>query len=247
MTIGLCYHRPQSKIAYLVLIMIYSLLSVFAPMLLGAQIILTLVLVKGDICPGQRGRIHKVLPALGVLWLAVASVKIEAFLVVFAIFYFYSRVQTTKTRNEGPLWVMYMVDGLSLSYVGILINEAPIWEASTSLFFMIPLLGAMFAHLLLTIARTRLDAFHRILPVVGILSAMGTAVCVVPYAYSLDNQQLSAITLPLLVSFGLLVASIMVWSWHIMTAKKAGKLQLTVAMLLMLAASTGFHGLYLIH
>lgn len=94
-------------------------------MLLGAQIILTMILVKGDICPGQRGRLHKVLPSIGVLWLAVASIKIEAFLVVFAIFYFYSRVQTTKTRNEGPLWVLYLVNGLSLAYVGILIGEAP--------------------------------------------------------------------------------------------------------------------------
>lgn len=105
--------------------MLYSLISVFAPMLLGAQIILTLVLVKGEICPGQRGRIHKVLPALAVLWLAVASIKIEAFLVVFALFYFYSQVQTKKTREEGPLWVMYLANGLALAYVGILISEAP--------------------------------------------------------------------------------------------------------------------------
>ena len=71
--------------------MVESLLVQFAPMLLGAQLILTLILVKGDICPGQRGRIHKMLPAIGVLWLAVASLRIEAFLVVFAIFYFYSQ------------------------------------------------------------------------------------------------------------------------------------------------------------
>ncbi len=80
--------------------MLYSLISVFAPMLLGAQIILTLVKVK-EICPGQRGRINKVLPALAVLWLAVASIKIEAFLVVFALFYFYSQVQTKKRVRKA--------------------------------------------------------------------------------------------------------------------------------------------------
>ncbi|MDM7484535.1 MAG: hypothetical protein P3W98_005180, partial [Vibrio metschnikovii] len=79
--------------------MLYSLLSVMAPMLLGAQVLLTLVLVKGDICPGQRGRIHKVLPVLAILWVAVASLKVEAFLVVFALLYFYSQVQTKKTRQ----------------------------------------------------------------------------------------------------------------------------------------------------
>lgn len=227
--------------------MVYSLLSVFAPMLLGAQIILTLILVKGQICPGQRGRIHKILPALGVMWLAVASIKIEAFMVVFAIFYFYSRVKTTKTRDEGPLWVMYMVNGLSLAYVGILISEAPNWSASLSLFVMIALLGAMLAHLLLTIARSRLDAFHRILPVVGILSAMAATICIVPYAYSLDSEQLSGLTMPLLVSFSLMIIGIVFWSWHIITAKKAEKGLLGVATVLVLLASTGFHSLYLMY
>ena len=103
--------------------MVESLLVQFAPMLLGAQLILTLILVKGDICPGQRGRIHKMLPAIGVLWLAVASLRIEAFLIVFAIFYFYSQVQTKKTRDSGPIWVMYLACGLALSYVAIQASE----------------------------------------------------------------------------------------------------------------------------
>ncbi|WP_441257498.1 hypothetical protein ACS18Q_05415 [Vibrio sp. Vf1514] len=225
--------------------MLYSLLSVFAPMLLGAQIILTLVLVKGEICPGQRGRIHKVLPAIAVLWLAVASVKIEAFMIVAAVFYFYSQVQTKKTRDEGPLWVLYLANGLSIAYVAILMGEAPSWPAALSILAMVAMLGAMFAHLLLTIARTRLQAFHRILPVVGILSAMLTTLCVVPYAYRVDAEVLATLTQPLLISFALMVTGIIVWSWHIMMSKPVSKVQLTVAQLLMLVAATGFHGLYL--
>ncbi len=215
-------------------------------MLLGAQIILTMILVKGDICPGQRGRIHKILPSIGVLWLAVASIKIEAFLVVFAIFYFYSRVQTTKTRDEGPIWVLYLANGLSLAYVGVLISEAASWSASLSLFMMIFLLGSVFANMLLSIARSRLDAFHRILPVVGILSAMATTLCIVPFAYSLESEQLAELTMPLIISFSLLIVGIVFWSWHIITAKKPEKGQLAVAFLLVLLASTGFHSLYLI-
>ncbi len=72
--------------------MVQQLLTVFAPMLLGAQLILTLILVKGDIGPGQRGRIHKVLPPIAIMWLAVASLRIEAMMIVFAIAYFYSQV-----------------------------------------------------------------------------------------------------------------------------------------------------------
>ena len=53
--------------------MIQQLLLTFPPMLFGAQALLTLLLIKGDICPGQRGRLHKMLPSIGILWLAVAS------------------------------------------------------------------------------------------------------------------------------------------------------------------------------
>lgn len=225
--------------------MLYSLLTVFAPMLLGAQILLTLVLVKGDICPGQRGRIHKVLPAIAVLWLAVTSIKIEAFLIVAALFYFYSQVQTKKTRDSGPMWVLYLADGLAIAYVAILLGEAHTWSGALSLLTMVALLGAMFGHLLMTIARTRLQAFHRILPVAGILSAMLTTLCIVPYAHSLDSDSLYAMTQPLLISFALLVAGIIVWSWHIMMSKTVDKVQLAVAQVMILAASTGFHGLYL--
>ena len=42
--------------------MIQQLLVTFPPMLFGAQALLTLLLIKGDICPGQRGRLHKMLP-----------------------------------------------------------------------------------------------------------------------------------------------------------------------------------------
>ncbi|GAL25633.1 hypothetical protein JCM19239_574 [Vibrio variabilis] len=66
--------------------MITAVLTLLAPALAVAMLVLTLILAKGDICPGQRGRIHKLLPAVGILWLAIASLKVEAFLVVFAIF-----------------------------------------------------------------------------------------------------------------------------------------------------------------
>ncbi|CAH8205771.1 hypothetical protein [Vibrio aestuarianus] len=226
--------------------MIQSLLSVFAPMLLGAQIILTLVLVRGEICPGQRGRIHRLLPAIGVLWLAVASLKIEAFMVVFAIFYFYSQVQTKKTRDEGPLWVLYLANGLSLAYVAILVSEQANWPASVANVILVGLLGSCFSHLLLTIARTRLQAFHRLLPIIGILCAMGVALCVVPKAYGLDDQALTQATLALLTSFGLMIAGIIAWCWHILFSKNAEKIQLGIALLFMLAASTSFQGLFIL-
>ncbi|MEZ8243843.1 hypothetical protein [Vibrio splendidus] len=219
--------------------MVESLLVQFAPMLLGAQLILTLILVKGDICPGQRGRIHKMLPAIGVLWLAVASLRIEAFLVVFAIFYFYSQVQTKKTRDSGPIWVMYLACGLALSYVAIQATEQATTVGIITTLLLIALLGAAFGHLLLTIARTRLQAFHRVLPVVGVLTGMLVVLATVVNVYSLSEAQLEPMISTLLFSFALLISAIVVWCWHLLFVKTPEKRQLTISLLMLLVAAVG--------
>ncbi|MEZ8103872.1 hypothetical protein [Vibrio cortegadensis] len=226
--------------------MVESILMSFAPMLLGAQLVLTLVLVKGDICPGQRGRVHKMLPAIGVLWLAVASIKIEAFLVVFAIFYFFSKVQTNKTRDKGPLWLLYLANGLALAYVGIVISEQPSIAASIVNFAYIGTLGAIFAQLLLLIARSRLDAFHRILPVAGVLSGMLVVLATLLHAYSLNEESLALATQGLLISFALLIIGIVIWCWHLFLSQSPNKLQLTLANLTLLAATIGLQGFFIV-
>ncbi|WP_019275689.1 hypothetical protein [Vibrio coralliilyticus] len=226
--------------------MVQQLLAVFPPMLLGAQLILTLILVKGDICPGQRGRIHKVLPVLAIMWLAVASLKIEAMMVVFAIAYFYSQVQTKKTRVQGPLWVMYLANGLALAYVAIGIGEQPDLAASINVFVQIILLGALFAHLLLTVARTRLQAFHRILPVTGVISAMLMSLAILLKAFGLEEVALTQATQPLLIGFALLITSVLIWCWHIIVSKTVNKIQLAVALLTLVSATTFNQGLFVL-
>lgn len=223
--------------------MIQQLLVTFPPMLFGAQALLTLLLIKGDICPGQRGRLHKMLPAIGVMWLAVASLRIEAFMVVFAIFYFYSQVQTKKTREKGPLWVLHLANGLAFAYVVIQIFEQPNWPAAAAMALMIFFLGASFSQLLLTIARSRLQAFHRILPVTGIISGMLLVIATLFSSYQLDEVALRAATQPILIALVMLISSIVAWCWHIFTHKAPTKLQLTIAFLLALASMTSLQSL----
>ncbi|SJL82942.1 hypothetical protein [Vibrio palustris] len=225
--------------------MLHSLLLVLPPMLLGAQLILTLVLVKGDICPGQRGRIHKVLPAIGVLWLASATVQLGSLLVAGGIFYFYSKVQTKKTRKEGPLWVLHATSAYALVLLLWNALQLPLWSVGVSSILNVVLLGAMFAHLLLTLARTRLQAFHRILPVAGILAAMAVVLCVVPYALQIPQQSVAQATHHILTYFALLVLAIIIWAWHIFTAKTVMKTQLAVAQVVLLISMTGFEHVYL--
>ncbi|ANQ22006.1 hypothetical protein BA893_10150 [Vibrio natriegens] len=224
--------------------MIQQLLVTFPPMLFGAQALLTLLLIKGDICPGQRGRLHKMLPAIGVMWLAVASLRIEAFMVVFAIFYFYSQVQTKKTREKGPIWALHLANGLAFAYVSIQVFEQANWPAAFAMAIMIFFLGASFSQLLLTIARSRLQAFHRILPVTGIVSGMLLVIATLFSSYQLDEAALSAATQPILIALAMLISSIVVWCWHIFTHKKPEKVQLSIAFLFALISMTSLQSLF---
>ncbi len=224
--------------------MIQHLLVTFPPMLFGAQALLTLLLIKGDICPGQRGRLHKMLPAIGVMWLAVASLRIEAFMVVFAIFYFYSQVQTKKTREKGPLWALHLANGLAFAYVSIQVFEQSHWPAAVAMALMIFFLGASFSQLLLTIARSRLQAFHRILPVTGIVSGMLLVISTLFSTYQLDETALSAATQPILIVLAMLISSIVVWCWHIFTHKTPEKVQLSVALLFALVSMTSLQSIF---
>ncbi|OIQ26649.1 hypothetical protein [uncultured Vibrio sp.] len=223
--------------------MVQYLLSLFPAMLLGAQLVLTIILLKGDICPGQRGRIHKTFPVIGVLWLAVASLKIEAFLVVFAIFYFYSQVKTGKTRDSGPVWLLYLANGLALSFVGIQISMQATIAQSLAYFVLVFLLGASFSHLLLTVARTRLQAFHKVLPVTGVVASMAFVISVLIALVGVDDAQLELMLTPLVVVFALLIMGVASSCWHLITSKAINKVPLVVSLLLLLSSATFSSGL----
>lgn len=223
--------------------MIQTLLSIFPSMLLGAQLFITLILVRGEICPGQRGRLHKALPTLGILWLAVASLRIEAFMVVFAIFYFFSQVRTGKTRDAGPIWILYLANGLALAFVGIQIGEQSNIAFSLALLANVAFSGAVFTQLLLVIARSRLQAFHRILPVTGVVSGMVMALTVLGFVYGLTDEALKAILPTLLTSLALMITGIVIWCWHLFMDKEVSKGQLGVALGVILISMTSYAGL----
>ncbi|CSA07331.1 membrane protein [Vibrio cholerae] len=79
---------------------------------------------------------------------------------------------------------------------------------------------------------------------VGIVSAMLTALCLLPYVSGLNDEQLQTLLMPILMSFGLLIAGVVAWCWHLISGKTVNKWQLLLAGLLVLASATGFHGLY---
>ncbi|MDN3610309.1 hypothetical protein ACFFUP_01270 [Vibrio ostreicida] len=218
--------------------MVQQLLAALAPMLLGAQLLVTLILIKGELCPGQRGRIHKMLPVFAILWLAVASIHIEAMMMAFALAYFYSQVQTKKTRVQGPLWVMHVANGLALVYIGIEMTKKPDIVAGINTGIQVVLLGAVFAHLLLTVARTRLQAFHRLLPATGVVSTMLICLTVLYKSLELSEPALIEVGESVLLSFVLSIAAILIWCAHIILSKPVHKLSLTAAVIMLLLATT---------
>ncbi|WEM43477.1 hypothetical protein PTW35_06715 [Photobacterium sp. DA100] len=198
------------------------------PALLGAQLILSLVLTKGEICPGQRGRVHKTLPVLLVGWLVVALAQPYAFLPLAALGYFTLKVKTGKTRDAGPLNVFYAANVLAFFVWFSLLPTLTLPVAILSL-VSIALFGSLVAHILLTQARTRLQAFHRLLPFAGFVSAMVSVLCLLWLAYQLDETQLALLTNNVVAALVLLVAGLLVWSMHLLTGKTVNRWQLVVA------------------
>ncbi|WP_413285924.1 hypothetical protein [Vibrio sp. MA40-2] len=220
-----------------------SLLALLAPMLLGAQLVLTLVLVKGEICPGQRGRVHKLLPAIGVLWLSIVTIKMSAFIVACAIFYFFSKVQISKTRNQGPLWVLYLADLLAFLFVAMQASVLPTVFASIEWVLHISLLGAILAQLLLLIARSRLQAFHRVLPVIGIVSSMSLALVVALHVIGLEQASMDSLYQTILIGLACLLVGSVVWCWHLVTRHTVNKVQLSISLTLLLLAGVQLYPL----
>ncbi len=225
--------------------MLNSILETFPAMLFGAQAILTLVLVKGDICPGQRGRVHKIIPVIAFLWMTVVSMRLEALMVVFALTYFFSQVQISKTRDKGPLWALHLANGLAVSFVFLQTN---LTSLSAGIFSLLQIfwLGAVFGQLLLIIARSRLQAFHRILPVSGIVSSVLIVVVTALHLVGMPEDQLASLIQPLLVMFALLVTTNIVWSWHLLTRKEVQKVQVSIATVCGIATSVVSQSLYLV-
>ncbi|PSU34996.1 hypothetical protein [Photobacterium lutimaris] len=198
------------------------------PALLGAQLVLTLVLTKGDICPGQRGRVHKTLPVLLLGWLVVALYQPYAFLPLAALGYFTLKVKTGKTRDAGPLNVFYVANVVAFFVWFSMLLTLTLPVAAMSLVSVV-LFGSLLAHLLLTQARTRLQAFHRLLPFAGFVSAMVSVLCLLWLANQFDESQLALLTTNIVASLVLLVAGLLVWSMHLLTGKTVNRWQLVIA------------------
>lgn len=224
--------------------MLDSIFAVLPPLATGMLLIITIVLKKGQICPGQRGRIHKVLPAPAILWL-IAGIKIPFVLVNVAfIGFFISKVKMGKSRKEGPLIALYTANAFSVLVIIYQMIMAHGWVAATFVLLETVMLGLIGAHWMLAFANSRLEAFHKLLPMAGVFFALGVVLILVPFAFGSDEQTLQQLMHVILFNFAILVIAIVIWCWHLILVRKISKAQISVASVLMLVSLVGFHQIY---
>ncbi|HIF9068975.1 TPA: hypothetical protein ACX6QT_001499 [Photobacterium damselae] len=208
-------------------------LTFLIPALLGAQLVFSLVLTKGEICPGQRGRVHKTLPVLLLGWIIATIAQPFAVLPFFALAFFTVKVKTGKTRDAGPIKALYGADVLAAFCWLLLLPSMTLAQTGLSLVSIV-LFGALVGHLLLTQARTRLQAFHKILPFAGFVSGILAVLCLCAHMMTLSEQQISQLTGSFIAALVLLVAGLLVWVGHILLHKTVNKWQLLVALALLI-------------
>lgn len=212
-------------------------LTFLIPALLGAQLIFTLVLTKGEICPGQRGRVHKMLPVILVGWVVAVISHPVALLPLLTLGFFTFKVKTGKTRDAGPLKALYAADVLAMLSWLLLLPTMNIPQIGLS-FMAVALFGSSLAHLLLTQARTRLQAFHRILPFTGFISAIISVLLMLWLFTGMDEATLQLMISDVVGSLVLLVLALLVWAGHILLTKTVNRWQLLVASLLLVASGS---------
>lgn len=218
-------------------------LAQLLPMTLGAQLVITLVLQKGDICPGQRGRLHKLLPAFIALWIATATISLLGLVTAGVLVAFYSKVQTGKTRETGSFHILNLSALSGLIALAHVIAQSFTFWGGVSVAISGILLGAAFAQLMLVVSRSRLQAFHRILPIIGIVSGMLFAVVSLVQAYQLPPEAIEHFTTQILAGFAMLITALLIWCWHMLFNQTPTKIQLSVAVCCLLASQFGFQSL----
>ncbi len=218
-------------------------LAQLLPMTLGAQLVITLVLQKGDICPGQRGRLHKLLPAFIALWVAASTISLLALVTAGVLVAFYSKVQTGKTRVMGSFLLLNMSALAGLAALTHVVSQSFTVWGGVSVVVSVALLGAAFAQLMLVVSRSRLQAFHRILPITGIVSGMSFAMVTLVKAYQLSPEAIAHFTNQILAGFAMVITAIIIWCWHLLLNQSPTKIQLGVAVCCLLFAQFGFRSL----
>ncbi|ART79209.1 hypothetical protein [Oceanisphaera avium] len=219
----------------------------FAPLALsaiGALALLVLVLMKGDLCPGQRRRISdglvSVWAVLGLSLMLGVEAKVPSLMLGWgaltlimglAVLVYQARLAGKRSLSITWQWpASLMAAGLA---VWIMFRVGPAG------LFMLGAGGCVFGHLIMVRAKHRLQAFNVLLPLVGVgFSLLFTLVLVVQASIQADALVIESLVWPFGQLCGLVLAGALVWLWPVFRKEATSPPVLAVATLLILGALT---------
>lgn len=219
----------------------------FAPLALtaiGALAVLLLVLLKGDLCPGQRRRISDGLMSVWAVLGLSLMLAVEARVPVFVLWWggltlalgIAVLVYQARLAGKRSLSLQWQLPAL------VLAGGLGVWllfSVGVAAIFMLGAGGCVFAHLIMVRAKHRLQAFNLILPVVGVSCVLGMIlVLLVQTAGESDPVALDALILPFGQLCGVVLLSALVWLWPVFRKEATSAPVLAVASLLIVSALT---------
>ncbi|MCK3657547.1 hypothetical protein A4G18_02125 [Pasteurellaceae bacterium Pebbles2] len=140
----------------------YFSLSVFA-----AQFLCTLVFLKGEICPGQRGRLINVQGFFAVFWLAELLMNFSASSIFSLAGLAMILLAYKQPKDDAAVRQKYLVANAIIGVVGVVayfiaLPSSPNWLVYSP--FAQLLIGVILANIALVNARNRLQGFIALLP-----------------------------------------------------------------------------------
>lgn len=187
---------------------------------------LSLVLAKGDVCPGQRKRIIEnmisvwAVLAVGLMmgveqYATLPTLIVGGCAVVVGILLNLVQAKQEGKRSIPSEWLKLP---LALTFLtGVLL----LWQQqSILLIFEGVLLGAVFAHVILLRAKHRLQAFNTLLPVAGIFTAIVLMLGVLVLAWlNGDAAQIDALSEFIVYRALILLAALGLWTVPLYTTQ----------------------------
>lgn len=204
------------------------------PSIFVTHFILSIALIKGDICPGQRGRLHQAFFYLSLVSLFTAFLYPLFIIPIILMGLFFVKNKTNKTKITQWCLLLHLT---SLSYAIIIFYSLS--SLSIYVFFFLLFqgvcIGSIHANLLLKIARSRLEAFNRILPFIGIISTflMIIQVAIIhQYDFTLNAHLYSIFSAMLLYIIG-----VFIWIYRFIKVQPANSSHFLVCLSIFYIAS----------
>ncbi|MGL5759556.1 hypothetical protein [Plesiomonas sp.] len=204
------------------------LMSILLATVLMATLTLNLVRWKGLICPGQQRRLVKQSYILTFLWGSfslLSVVLLDGALQVTLLSTLVTMVHVLSLWNMRRLPISIsnairlahsctVLSGLlAISTAVAFIRIEP--RGFSLLITTLLTLGAVFSHVLMVAARCRLQAFHRLLPLIGLFGILAACVDAVYQALHIPVGHILSVSIMVCITirFILLASGFLFWVW----------------------------------